>query len=67
MVVFFIKIRASLRSALFFLSAPSLTWNPGSAPGHVAPLEHNILIRVKFLFLLLSAGNLKIKWKSSSH
>jgi hypothetical protein len=24
---------ASLRSAQFFLSAPPLTWNPGSAPG----------------------------------
>jgi hypothetical protein len=24
--------RASLRSAQFFLSAPPLTWNPGSAP-----------------------------------
>jgi hypothetical protein len=25
--------RTSLRSARFFLSAPPLTWNPGSAPG----------------------------------
>jgi hypothetical protein len=27
------KFRASLRSAQFFLSAPPLTWNPGSSPG----------------------------------
>ena len=26
------NFRASLRSAQFFLSAPPLTWNPGSAP-----------------------------------
>jgi hypothetical protein len=26
------QFRASLRSAQFFLSAPLLTWNPGSAP-----------------------------------
>ena len=26
------NFRASLRSAQFFLSTPTLTWNPGSAP-----------------------------------
>ena len=26
------RFRASLRSAQFFLNAPPLTWNPGSAP-----------------------------------
>jgi hypothetical protein len=37
------NFRASLRSAQFFLSTPTLTWNPGSAPDDLNMYITNVI------------------------
>ena len=56
------NFRASLRSVRFFLSAPPLTWNPGSAPAYIycIHLSHNITIYNTYIYCKQASHNITV-------